>query len=754
MNCSNADNTPLPKVALIGNPNCGKTSLFNCLTGANQRVGNWSGVTVAQKIGQLIAPQGALDLIDLPGIYSILTDTSESGIDEKLTCDYLASQKPDCILNIIDAANIERNLYLTLQLLEKGLPMIVIVNRIDLLNKKGQTIDCDTLSQILGCPVFAMSSEIQSLSNKKRINDLKKQLLNCANNAIISHFQITYPTTIENKISELALGHQMSRAQAVAYLEDGSENDADILIAQARYEQIEIMLSKLMVCQTHPDRVRVWMRQVDHFFLHRIFGIPIFLGVMYALFIFAINFGGAFQEFFDISSNAIFVEGLAHLLVTLHTPPWCIAILASGLGKGINTLVTFIPVIGAMFLALTFLEESGYMSRAAFVMDRLMQSIGLPGKSFVPMIVGFGCNVPAIMGARTLEKKRDRILTVVMSPFMSCGARLAIFTLFVAAFFPQGGQNIVFLLYLIGITMAILTGLLLKKTLLKGAPTSMVLELPTFRVPRFKNIAPQAMRRLTRFIKNAAVLILPVCIIIGTLNSISTSGDLLLENDNHQNSLLASAGKIFTPLFEPMGIKQDNWPATVGLFAGVLAKEVVIGTLNSLYTQNMESKTLNVHDKDMDFDLMGALKLALYSIPNNLLELGGAFKNPLHAHMELPQMTNKERVYGEMLARFDGKVGAFAYLLFVLLYFPCVSVTAAMLKEVDKKWTLFSVVWTTLIAYCAAVLFYQAATFAEHPTYSLFWISLIIGLVILIIVIMNHMRFKISRELPTRIIVS
>lgn len=738
MNYSNAF-----KVALIGNPNCGKTSIFNRLTGENQRVGNWSGVTVSKKIGQLISSDGAFELIDLPGIYAILKDTSESGIDEKLTCDYLQSQQPHCILNIVDAANLERNLYLTVQLLEKGHPMMIIINRMDLLEKSGQTLDCDALSKALGCRVFAMSSEIERLCNKKRIVDFKKELLEGVQSASISHFKVHYPKEIEENLDP-----NKSRLEALAFLEQEAQ-DADIVIAQTRYQKIEQILARVL-SKRCPSKRQQWKSQIDHFFLHRLFGLPIFLSVMYALFIFAINVGGAFQDFFDISSHAIFVEGLANLLLQYHTPAWLVAILASGLGKGINTLVTFIPVIGAMFLALTFLEESGYMARAAFVIDRLMQAFGLPGKSFVPMIVGFGCNVPAIMGARTLEKKRDRILTVVMSPFMSCGARLAIFTLFVAAFFPEGGQNIVFLLYLIGISMAVLTGLLLKKTLLRGAPSSMVLELPLFRIPRLKNILPQAVKRLTRFIKNAAGVILPVCILIGALNSVSMTGQFISEKEAHPHSVLASIGKTLTPLFEPMGIQSENWPATVGLFSGLLAKELVVGTLNSLYTENPHQAT----EVEPAFDLKASLKEAVYSIPHNLIELGGAFKNPLGAHTDLSEITDQDRVYGAMIARFDGKVGAFAYLLFVLLYFPCVSVTAAMLKEVDKKWTLFSVLWTTGIAYAAAVLFYQVATFTEHPKYSLFWITLIIGLVLLVILTLNQLRFKINRELPTRIVLS
>jgi ferrous iron transport protein B len=571
-----------------------------------------------------------------------------------------------------------------------------------------------------------MSTELCALSNHRHIAGLKQQLFNEARLRRCADFKADY-----------------------SILEEGSQPDADILMAQARYHCIEKILPQALTGAPRTHKIARWMSKVDHFFLHRIFGLPIFLAVMYSLFVFAINVGGAFQDFFDISSNAIFVEGMSHFLNSLQAPSYLVALLASGLGKGINTVVTFIPVMGAMFLALTVLEESGYMARASFVVDRVMQAVGLPGKSFVPLIVGFGCNVPAVMGARTLEKKRDRILTVVMSPFMSCGARLAIFTLFVSAFFPEGGQNVVFLLYLIGIVMAILTGLLLKKTVLSGAPSSMVLELPLFRIPKMRHCVPQAMRRLTRFIKNAATVIIPLCLIIGTLNSISLKGELLLNTEAHQDSVLASIGKGITPLFKPMGIERDNWPATVGLFSGLLAKEVVVGTLNALYTQN------SIVIQNKEFDLVGDLKEAVYSIPNNVLALGPAFINPLADSMEVDlSESDQARVYGAMLKHFDGRVGAFAYLLFVLLYFPCVSVTAAMLKEVERKWTLFSIVWTTGLAYGVAVMFYQVATFKEHPTYSLFWITLMSSALFLVVIAMNHMKLKVSRALPTRIVVS
>jgi ferrous iron transport protein B len=453
-----------------------------------------------------------------------------------------------------------------------------------------------------------------------------------------------------------------------------------------------------------------------------VLGVPIFLGVMYLLFLFAINIGGAFQDFFDITSQAIFVDGFAWLLNQLGSPAWLTALLANGFGKGINTTLTFIPVIGALFLFLSLLEDSGYMARAAFVIDRFMRMLGLPGKAFVPMIVGFGCNVPAVMAARTLENKRDRILTIMMSPFMSCGARLAIYAVFTTAFFPQGGQNVVFALYLIGILMAILTGFILRHTLLKGEPSPLVMELPIYHVPQVKSLLLHAWQRLKGFVFRAGKLIVPICMLIGVLNALHLDGTLVV-GDGDTHSLLSMVGQWATPVFAPMGEQADNWPATVGLVTGVLAKEVVVGTLNTLYTQLGHASPL-LNGEALHF--WASLKAAIESIPNNFAQLGDAFSNPVLA--KAPIHALDQTAYGLMYQRFDGQVGAFAYLLFVLLYFPCISTTAAMLREVHRGWSVFSIVWMTGVAYGVAVLFYQSATWLRHPLASSFWIVGIVAI--------------------------
>jgi ferrous iron transport protein B len=736
-------------LALVGNPNCGKTTLFNGLTGANQKVGNWPGVTVERKSGFFKDTNACVEVIDLPGTYSLVMASDTASIDEKIACDYILSGKPDVIVNILDASNLERNLYLTMQLLEMQVPMIVVLNMMDVARQRGMRIDLAALEKRLGCRVVGVEGH-----KKKGIGVVRDFALALSREkekaASAYHPTFVVPRDGEGMlwktIHALSLEiknnlppHYQLRAEWVALrlleedifarallTDDFSEkisfykkqihttchDDADILIADARYQFIRDVMATCVTQST--DKKRNWTARIDNIVLNRIAGIPIFLGMMYLMFLFAINIGGAFQDFFDMGSDTVFVQGLGQLLTQWHVPNWLTALLANGVGKGINTTVTFVPVIGAMFLFLAFLEDSGYMARAAFVVDRCMRALGLPGKSFVPMIVGFGCNVPAVMATRTLDNRRDRILTVMMTPFMSCGARLAIYAVFTAAFFPVGGQNVVFALYMIGIAMAMFTGLLLRKTVLKGEPSPLVLELPPYHVPQLKTLFLHAWQRLRSFLMRAGKLIVPICVLLGVLSALNTDGTLN-GVDGNANSLLSAVGRFLTPLFAPMGIHQDNWPATVGLVTGVLAKEVVVGTLNALYTQVGHFATLQT----AGFDFWGSLHAALLSIPQNLSQLGHSFGNPVLA--QAPVHTLNKSVYGLMYQRFDGQVGALAYLLFVLLYFPCISTTAAMLRELNRGWTLFSVLWTTGIAYGVAVLFYQLATLTRHPLASLSW---------------------------------
>ncbi len=743
-----------PCIVLVGNPNCGKTALFNALTGSRQKVGNWPGVTVDKKLGHLRLAGGDIMVVDLPGIYSFSVN-DETAIDAKIACEFLAKQPVDVVVNVIDGSNLERNLYLTLQLLALSIPVVLAVNMLDVVEKRGLSLDLAVLEKILQCKVVGLTA-----SKKQGIQALKNTLTevlfqpmppiireSLVLNQLPEIFQTAYAKLVEALIeakvdlpdwlalrlleADVLVSHSMSpRIQALSThlsleILQKTGFESDLLLADARYEvanQTALQVTKIQKAQkTHASEC------LDKIVLNRFLGIPIFLGVMYFMFLFAINIGGAFQDFFDFGSSAIFVDGLAQVFTKWHCPTWLIALLADGLGKGINTTLTFIPVIGAMFLFLSFLEDSGYMVRAAFVVDRLMNAMGLPGKAFVPMIVGFGCNVPAVMGARTLANRRDRILAVMMMPFMSCGARLAIFAVFAAAFFQKGGQDIIFALYLFGILVAILTGLLLRVSFLKGKPAPLVMELPAYHWPQVGSLLQHTWSRLKSFLYRAGKIIVPVCLVVGALNSISFNG-VLAKNRVSDHSILSSTGRVITPILAPMGVHTDNWPATVGLMTGVLAKEVVVGTLNTLYSQQGHL----LAEKAEQFHFVSALKAAVMSVPENLAGLKDAWQNPILASESPTEMNHQ--VYGFMYQRFQNKSAAFAYLMFVLLYFPCISTMAAMRREIGSGWTYFSMGWSFFVAYTSAVFSYQALTFSLHPASALTWmVSIVLGFAVVVV---------------------
>ncbi len=558
-------------IALVGNPNCGKTTLFNALTGARQTVGNWPGVTVERKLGRYQFQGQEVEVVDLPGVYAMDAISGATTLDQQVTHDFVLSDGADLIVNILDGSNLERNLYLTTQLLELGRPMVVALNMVDAAAKKGHKLDAAVLSRLLDCPVVPMSA-----STGQGVEDLKALLVK--GRPAHPQVRMSYPAPIEAAVARLAgvldgqrpgaprpdwtalkllegdtaaphfAGpHTLAEASALRrQIEAELGEEMDILAADARYQFIGTVAGQVIQRQAQPGASLT--RALDRVVLNRVLGLPIFLAVMYLMFLFTINLGGAFIDFFDLLFGALLVDGLGEVMTGLGAPDWLRVFIADGAGGGIQTVATFIPVIGFLFLFLSFLEDSGYMARAAFVIDRLMRALGLPGKSFVPLIVGFGCNVPAVMATRTLENPRDRLMTMAMTPFMSCGARLPVYALFAAAFFPVGGQNMVFLLYLIGVVVAVLTATALKTTLLPGAGSHFIMELPSYHLPTLKGLLLHTWERLKGFI--------------------------------------LKAGKIIVPAFAPIGLKEDNWPAAVGVFTGILAKEAVVGTLDTLYSRH------------------------------------------------------------------------------------------------------------------------------------------------------------------------
>ncbi len=742
-------------LALIGNPNSGKSTLFNGLTGARQKVGNWSGVTVEKKSGSFSHGETRFEVVDLPGTYSLHVSYEDDSIDQQIAQNFILEESStDLLINIIDASSLERGLYLTSQLLDAGVPVIVALNMMDVAHQQGVHIDPYELAKHIGTPVVPIVA-----SRKEGLGTLVDVVINrldAEKNAYQEQATVNLGVAVEEAIAEIRkqTGTVVSnRLQATAVLErdDGvlgrfppevrqqlantvesleqrlGGNAAELLI-NARYHWIAKVTDGVMYRDaghgtTLTDRL-------DSIFLNRLFAFPLFLSVMYLMFMFTINFGGAFIDVFDITAGALFVELPRQWLTALHAPDWLTALIADGAGGGVQLVASFVPVIGTLFLFQSFLEGSGYMARAAFIVDRLMRSVGLPGKSFVPLIVGFGCNVPSVMSARTLDSHNDRLLTTLMAPFMSCGARLTVYILFATVFFPTSGQNVVFALYVLGILLAVGTGFLIKNRLMNREMTPFIMELPNYHVPTLKGVLLSTWHRLRGFMLRAGKAIVAVVIVLNFVNSIGADGSF--GNQDSEKSVLSVIGMKITPMFTPMGVKEENWPATVGIFSGVFAKEVVVGTLDALYT-SMATEGQSV---DNTASTLEQIKEGLATVPVNLAGLGDMLTDPLgiavgdlsdqatsaqEQEVELSTLTLMNQLFGSAIA-------AFSYILFVLLYMPCVATLGAIYKEAGGFWAFFSAGWNTLIAYAAAVLCYQLGTFAAHPQSSLFWSVLMVAL--------------------------
>ncbi len=763
-------------IALVGNPNCGKTTLFNALTGAKQRVGNWPGVTVEKKSGEYRHAGRQVEVIDLPGTYSLDVVDREVSLDERVARDFVHTGEADLVINIVDASNLERNLYLTTQLAEMGLPLLLVLNMTDVAAAKGMQVDADALARQLGFPVVPVVA-----SAGTGIDALKTAIVKAADAPSFSHGLVTYDSALETAIERLAQriatemadsrvtprwlaarlleGDDLARQQAGPALAATAReaatafgDDLDILLADARYGSANRIANG---CVRVTGKVsRDLTDRIDRVVLNRVLGIPIFLLMMYLMFMFTINIGGAFIDFFDQFTGALLVDGFGAWLSAVGTPAWLTVLLAKGIGGGIQTVATFIPVIGFLYLFLSLLEGSGYMARAAFVMDRFMRWVGLPGKSFVPLIVGFGCNVPAIMATRTLENRRDRLMTIAMAPFMSCGARLPVYVLFAAAFFPSNAQNVVFALYLTGIAVAVLTGLMLKKTLLKGEATPFIMELPPYHLPTVKGILLHTWDRLQGFIVRAGRIIVPMVLVLNFLNALGTDGSY--GNEDSDKSVLAEIGRTISPAFSPIGLNADNWPAAVGIFTGVLAKEAVVGTLDAAYTALAASDAAATGDapaEEAPFALGEAIAAAFATIPVNLADALGTWADPLGIAVgdlsDTTAFAEENEVhtgtFGAMASRFDGAGGAFAYLLFILLYFPCTAAIAAVHHESGTRWTLFVGAWTTGLAYGMATIAYQLSIFSRAPAVSAGWIAAVLAMAAAFIWFLRQQGHKADR---------
>ncbi|QUJ68381.1 Fe(2+) transporter permease subunit FeoB [Photobacterium sp. GJ3] len=745
----------------IGNPNSGKTTLFNALTGARQKVGNWPGVTVDKKTGRYTAQDCQYVMTDLPGLYQLGSDASGAGLDEAIASQVVMTESADVVLNVVDATCLERGLYLTLQLLELGLPVVVVLNKMDVLQANREQINTEKLAVRLGCPVFTVAAnQAESVAGFKRA---LAQVL-AAPDWQVSRRQTEprFEAAIEAEVAvllqmglrteagndrflatrgmalrmlegdELLLKDQtktLQQAVQQSRLSIASQIDPDISFAETRYSFLHQLCTQVRRQQGQCSLAA--SDAIDRWVLHPWLGLPILMLVMYLMFLVSINVGSAFIDFFDISVGTVLVDGGHHVLDG-RLPAWLVTILCDGLGGGIQTVATFIPVIAFLYLMLTLLESSGYMARAAFVLDKLMQKIGLPGKAFVPLVLGFGCNVPAIMATRTLEQERERQLAAAMAPFMSCGARLPVYALFAAAFFPHHGQHLVFALYLAGILAAVLTGLLLRHTLLPGSSEALIMEIPRYEWPQASAVLILTWHKLKRFVLGAGKTIVLVVTLLSFLNSIGTDGTF--GHEDSPDSVLAKTAQLATPLLSPLGIQQENWPATVGIMTGLFAKEAVVGTLNSLYASQDNSNA--------PYDLWGGLQAAVMSVPENLAALN--YSDPLgmsvgdvdDTTIAASEQGVSVSVYDSLRTGFNSEAAALSYLMFILLYTPCVAAVGAYAREFGRRFAMSVAAWTMWLAFSLSTLCYQVAQLGSGS--SVRWIAAVLVLNCLVVLALKR----------------
>jgi len=663
----------IEKIAIAGVPNCGKTTLFNSLTGSRQRVGNWPGVTVEKIAGTLSMGGSKVELVDLPGTYNLSPDTEDQKIAEQV----IANREYDLILNVVDATNLSRNLYLTMDLKERTNQIIILLNMVDVAESEGIKVDCDCLSKELGLPVIPLVA-VDKSSVKKAM-----QLVELESLRLPPH---------ESHVSRL-----------------------EVMDTVKKYSVIDTICSKTQQRKTTAaDSIT---NRIDRIVMNRFAAIPIFFAAMFITFWFAIGVGSVFIDFFDIIGGLLFVDLPGTLLARFGSPDWLLA-MAGGLGAGCQTVATFIPVVFFMFIALAILEDLGYMARVGVIADRFMRKIGLPGSAFIPMVVGFGCTVPAVMAARTLTSRRDRFMTIFMAPFMSCGARLPVYALFCAALFGSYSGFAVFMIYLSGLVMAIFTGFLLKNTLFKGTPSYFVIDLPLYHAPRAGAVIKSGWLRMKHFVKRAGTIVVMAVFVLSILNSIGyDNGKISFGNEDSQNSILAYAGKAIGPVFEPIGISPDNWPASVALFTGLFAKEAIVGTVNSLYASLETTEpdaAATTEDEEAGLDIGGTITEAFTSVGEGLVGIISSFDL-----LGVGLITEDSAAIGEEIGA-DATVykhiaanftvfSAFAYLLFVLMYFPCLAVIGAARQEMGGYYAGVMAVYSTVLAWSVATLFYQIA---------------------------------------------
>ena len=735
-------------VALAGNPNVGKSTIFNALTGARQHVGNWPGKTVEKKEGWATIAGHDVMLVDLPGTYSL----AAYSVEEIIARDFLVHEHPAIVVAVVDASNLERNLYLVCQLMELGKPVVIALNMSDSARRLGMTINTDQLSQEFGCiPVVEMvgSQRIGIDALKSAITRAKAMTPAACNLIAFSEPLEAAINTLQAQIAEVpALSIYPSRWLAQKLLEtDGDiearvekagasgliqtaramiesitealDDDPETLITDQRYQFITDAVGRAV---TRPDvAVETASDRADKIITSRYLGLPIFLLMMWTVFQFTANVSAPFVDWIDSVAAGPVTRGAMALLGALGlSGTWFEELLVGGVIAGVGSVLVFIPVLLLLYLLIAVLEDSGYMARAAFVMDRVMRAIGLHGKSFLPLLVGFGCTVPAIYATRTLEHEHDRKLTGFLATFMSCGARLPVYVVFATAFFGAQSGNTIFALYILGIGVALMTGLLMKRTVFRGTPPPpFVMELPPYRLPNPKTVLMQTWERTFEFVRRATTVILICSILIWLL--MATPRSFNFENFNHvapEESLFGTVSGAVAPALAPAGF--GNWQAAGSLITGIVAKEVVVGTMGLIYSGDQAAEGEEVEPAlSFSEEVTGVVQsfgeaaaLTVQEVLNivprtvNLLPL-----------VDMPEVSffgaEEEEDLGGLqgaLTRAFTPLSALSFMVFVLLYVPCMTAVAAMRHEFGGRWTLYQMGYTLLVAWAGAVIVYQLGT--------------------------------------------
>lgn len=698
-------------VAVAGNPNAGKSTLINAIAGSRLHVGNWPGVTVEKKEARFDVDGHCIRLVDLPGCYSLSPYSQE----EIITRDYLVTEQPDLIINVVDATNLERNLYLTMQLLELGIPMIMALNIFDEAEAKGYKINTRQMEETLGIRVIPTSAVKKtgldqllkavvsdSLSRPRTLKygeDIETALSGLRDHIQHSHANLLeqYPQRwlllklfegdkLVFKTANIPVGSLPS--QLFEHLLQAHGDDTEGLLADTRYALSAGLCREVLV---KPEKRNIELTErIDRIVLNRFWGIPIFAAAMWLLFKLTFDLSSPFGDWIDEMTNGPFKRWVAAILGSINAPDWTVSLINDGVIAGVGSVLVFVPVIFAMMFFITFLEGSGYMARAAFVMDRAMHAIGLHGKSFIPMLLGFGCNVPGIYATRTLENQKDKILTALLIPLMSCGARLPVYVLFVGIFFPDNSGTVIWILYILGMLLAVLMGFIFKKTLFRGEAPMFIMELPPYRMPSFTSLCLHTWEKGKHFLIKAGTYIFAVSVLVWFMLNLPWGVE------HKRDSYLGKAGAAIAPVFQPVGF--GTWEAASSLITGVIAKEIVVGTMGEIYVPKKEEE-----------------KKAPPTLGEDLKEIAVSFfeagKKAVSTLLYLPQKEEPEEEQSALKTALQGQftpLTSFSFMAFVLLYMPCVVVGAAMRSEFGTwKWAGVAFAYSTVLAWLVALIIYQ-----------------------------------------------